>query len=140
MERTKKWWAITSGGLAAAALTGVVALAAPAAAAPTDGSTPSSSTTAPASGPDGHSASKPKYCDRIDRALDRHQRIADRWNGDASQRGSIAWLQARAAKVATTNPQLSTLLTDIAARRSQDAGPAATVVADLEALRQARCG
>lgn len=29
MERTKKWWAITSGGLAAAALTAVVALAGP---------------------------------------------------------------------------------------------------------------
>lgn len=136
MERTRKWWVMTSGGLAAATLATVVALAGPATAAPTD-TTPATTSPSSTSAPAG--TAKPKYCDHLEKALDRHQKTVDRWNGDASQRGSIAWLQARAATVAATDPQLSTLLNDRAALRSQAKGPAATVIADLQAVHQARC-
>lgn len=135
MER-RTLWTIASGGVAAAALTAVLVTAGPAAAAST--TTPTASSSTQDSSSTTH-ADKQKACERITRGIDHRQKTLDRWNGDASQRGSIAWLQAQAQKVGSSNPQRATLLTDEAARRTQDKDLAAKIVDDLKALQQTRC-
>lgn len=122
-----------TGGVTAAALATTVALAGPAAAAPVAGQAVS------AQASDASAAATPKYCARIDKALERRQKLEDRWNGDATTRGSVAWLQAKAQSVSSSNPELSKLLTDVANLRSQVKDPAAGIVADLQAVKQAHC-
>ena len=124
----KAIWSVLAGGVAAIA----VALAGPAAAQPVTGQAVSAAQAA--TGTD-----KPKYCDRIDKALQRRQKLQTRLDGDANTRGSVAWLQAKSQALATSNPELSKLLADAAALRSQVKDPAATIVADLQAVQQAHC-
>ncbi|HOZ58115.1 MAG TPA: hypothetical protein PKY70_08015 [Nakamurella multipartita] len=128
----KAIWSMLAGGVAATAMAATVALAGPAAAQPVTGRAVSA--TQAATGTD-----KPKYCDRIDKALQRRQKQQTRLDGDANTRGSIAWLQAKSQALATSNPELSKLLADAAALRSQVKDPAATIVADLQAVQQAHC-
>lgn len=127
----KAFMTILAGGVTATALAATVALAGPAAAAPVAGQAVAVQA-ADASG-------TPKYCARIDKALERRQKLEDRWNGDATTRGSVAWLQAKAQSLSSTNPELSKLLTDVAALRSQVKDPAAGIIADLQAVKQAHC-
>lgn len=127
----KAFMTIVAGGVTAAALATTVALAGPAAAAPVAGQAVSAAA-AEASDP-------PKYCARIDKALDRRQKAQDRWNGDANTRGSIAWLQAKAQSLSSSNPELSKLLTDVATLRGQVKDQAAGIIGDLQAVKQAHC-
>ncbi len=128
-------WTTVAGGAAAAALVATVALAGPAAAQPVAGQAVSATAATSAAA----SSDKPKYCDRIDKALTRRQQLETRLNGDATTRGSIAWLQAKSQSLSSSNPELSKLLADMAALRSQVKDPAATIVADLQAVQQAHC-
>lgn len=128
----RAFWTIMVGGVAASALAATLASAGPAAAAPVSGEA-TVATAAQTSG-------TPRYCERIDKALDRRQKAQDRWNGDANTRGSIAWLQARAQTLSASNPELSKLLTDLADLRAQVKDPAAGIVADLQAVKHAHCG
>ena len=120
-----------AGGATATALAATVALAGPAAAVPVTGQAVAASAT--------QSSDTPKYCARIDKALDRRQKELTRINGDANTRGSIAWLQAKAQSLSSSNPELSKLMTDLANLRSQVKDPAAGIVADLQAVKQAHC-
>lgn len=126
----KAIWSVLAGGVAATAMAATVALAGPAAAQPVTGQAVSATQAA---------TDKPKYCDRIDKALQRRQKLQTRLDGDANTRGSVAWLQAKSQALATSNPELSKLLADAAALRSQVKDPAATIVADLQAVQQAHC-
>lgn len=125
----KAIWSVLAGGVAATAMAATVALAGPAAAQPVTGQAVSAAA----------SSDKPPYCDRIDKALERRQKLQTRLAGDANTRGSIAWLQAKSQALATSNPELSKLLADAAALRTQVKDPAATIVADLQAVQQAHC-
>lgn len=125
----KAIWSVLAGGVAATAMAATVALAGPAAAQPVTGQAVSAAA----------SSDTPPYCDRIDKALERRQKLQTRLAGDTNTRGSIAWLQAKSQALATSNPELSKLLADAAALRTQVKDPAATIVADLQAVRQAHC-
>lgn len=125
----KAIWSVLAGGVAATAMAATVALAGPAAAQPVTGQAVSAAA----------SSDTPPYCDRIDKALERRQKLQTRLAGDANTRGSIAWLQAKSQALATSNPELSKLLADAAALRTQVKDPAATIVADLQAVQQAHC-
>lgn len=127
----RAFWTIVAGGVTATALAATVALAGPAAAAPVSGQ----ATVVSAA----QASDTPKYCARIDKAIDRRQKAQDRWNGDANTRGSIAWLQAKAQSLSSSNPELSKLLTDMANLRTQGKDPAAGILADLQAVKQAHC-
>jgi hypothetical protein len=128
---TRAFWTVMAGGVTATALAATVALAGPAAAQPVAGQAVAASAT--------QAADTPKYCERIDKALDRRQKAVDRWNGEATTRGSIAWLQAKAQSLSASNPELSTLLTDVATLRAQVKDPAAGLIRDLQAVKQAHC-
>lgn len=126
------FWGLVAGGVTATALAATVVLAGPAAATPVSGRAVAASSAVSAT-------DKPKYCERIDKALTRRQQVQTRLNGDANTRGSIAWLQAKSQSLATSNPELSKLLADRAALRAQVKDPAATIIADLQAVQQAHC-
>ncbi|HEY7814489.1 MAG TPA: hypothetical protein VIC62_14700 [Nakamurella sp.] len=128
----KAFWGLVAGGVTATALAATAALALPAAAQPVSGQAVAASSAVGAT-------DKPKYCERIDKALTRRQQVQTRLNGDANTRGSIAWLQAKSQSLATSNPELSKLLADRAALRAQVKDPAATIIADLQAVQQAHC-
>ncbi len=132
----RAFWGVAAGGVAAAALAATVGLTGPASAQAVGGQAVSATAVQAAAA---RSADRPKYCDRIDKALDRRQRFQTRLDGDANTRGSIAWLQAKAAATQADNPELSTLLSDLANLRTQIKGPAGTIVADLQAVQQAHC-
>ena len=120
---------VLAGGLVAAAAAATIAFAAPAAA----------QTSGRAVAAD-QAADRPAYCDRVEKALDRRQRAIARLEGDASTRGSIAWLNDKAAAAgAAGNSELATLYTDRSALRGQVLGPLKTIVADLTAVQQAHC-
>ena len=85
-------------------------------------------------------ADRPAYCDHVDKALDKRQRVVQRLEADAGTRGSIAWLNDKAAAAtADGNSELATLYTDRSALRSQVLDPLKTIVADLTAVQQAHC-
>ena len=126
------FWGLVAGGVTATALAATVVLAGPAAATPVSGRAVAAASAVSAT-------DKPKYCERIDKALTRRQQAQTRLNGDANTRGSIAWLQAKSQSLATSNPELSKLLADRAALRAQVKDPAATIMADLQAVQQAHC-
>ncbi|WP_420121426.1 hypothetical protein [Nakamurella sp.] len=128
---------ILTGGVTATALAATVALAGPAAAAPVAGQAVTAQAVASPAAAD--ASGTPKYCARIDKALERRQKLEDRWNGDATTRGSVAWLQAKAQSLSSTNPELSKLLTDVANLRGQIKDPAEGIIADLQAVKQAHC-
>ena len=111
---------LLAGGSAAAAMAAVLVFAAPASV---------------AAGQD-----RPAYCDRIDKVLPKRQAVVTRLEGDANTKGSIAWLNARAAAASSAgNAERAKLFTDRAALRSQLLDPLKTVTADLVAVQQAHC-
>ena len=123
-----------AGGLAAAAIATVVAFAAPAAA-ETGGRAVAAGESAVAAAQD-----RPAYCDRIDRVLPKRQAVVTRLAGDANTKGSIAWLNAKAATASSAgNAELAKLFTDRAALRSGVLDPLKAVTADLVAVQQAHC-
>lgn len=132
----RAFWTIMAGGVTATALAATVALAGPAGAAPVAGQAVSAAASQTSGTP---ATDTPKYCARIDKAIERRQQREDRWNGDATTRGSVAWLQAKAQSVSSSNPELSKVLTDMANLRSQVKDPAAGIIADLQAVKQAHC-
>ena len=131
----RAFWGVVAGGVAAAGLATTVVLAATASAQTIAGQAVSATAQS-----DPAPSGKPKYCDRIDKALTRRQQAQTRLNGDANTRGSIAWLTAKAeAATAAGDDALAKLYTDKAALRSQLLEPLKTVTADLDALIQANC-
>ena len=77
---------VLAGGLVAAAAAATIAFAAPAAA----------QTSGRAVAAD-QAADRPAYCDQVEKALDKRQRAMHGSKVDASTRGSIAWLNDKAA-------------------------------------------
>ncbi|POM26729.1 hypothetical protein BTM25_11350 [Actinomadura rubteroloni] len=51
-----------------------------------------------------------KFCARVDRVSKRVDKLTGRISGGPDQRGSVRWLQARADKVRTKNPQRAALI------------------------------
>lgn len=85
-------------------------------------------------------ADRPAYCDHIDKALTKRQAAVARLSGDANTRGSIAWLNAKAATAtAAGNAEMAKLYSDRAALRSQVLDPLKLVVDDLAAVQKAHC-
>jgi hypothetical protein len=85
-------------------------------------------------------ADRPAYCDRIDKALPKRQAVVARLEGDANTRGSIAWLNAKAATATSAgNAELAKLYTDRAALRSKALDPLKLIVDDLAAAQKAHC-
>ena len=126
-----------AGGLAAGALAFAMAFAGPAAA-QTGGQAVAVGQAALAG--QATAADRPAYCDHVDKALDKRQRVVQRLEADAGTRGSIAWLNDKAAAAtADGNSELATLYTDRSALRSQVLDPLKTIVADLTAVQQAHC-
>lgn len=134
----KAFLGFVAGGFAAAAVATTVAFAVPAAAG-TGGQAvavgQSAAVVQAAAQQD-----RPAYCDRIDKALAKRQAVVARLGADANTRGSIAWLNAKAATATSAgNSELAKLYTDRAALRSQVLDPLNTVTADLQAVQQAHC-
>jgi hypothetical protein len=126
-----------AGGLAAGALAFAMAFAGPAAA-QTGGQAVAVGQAVLAG--QATAADRPAYCDHVDKALDKRQRVVQRLEADAGTRGSIAWLNDKAAAAtADGNSELATLYTDRSALRSQVLDPLKTIVADLTAVQQAHC-
>ena len=131
---TKKALVAISVGFAAAAVATAIAFAVPAAA-ETGGQAVVAGQSTAAGQQD-----RPAYCDRIDKVLPKRQAVVTRLEGDANTKGSIAWLNAKAAAAtAAGNAELATLFTDRAALRTQVLEPLKTVTADLVAVQQAHC-
>jgi len=121
---------MVAGGFAAAAVATAIAFAAPAAA--------QSGGQAVAVGQ--AATDRPAYCDHIDKALQKRQDVVARLEGDVSTRGSISWLNDKAAAAtAEGNAELAKLFTDKAAFRTQALDPLKTITADLVAVQQAHC-
>ncbi len=125
---------LLAGGSAAAAMAAVLVFAPPAAA-ETGGRAVVAGQSSVAAG-----QNRPAYCDRIDKILPKRQAVVTRLEGDANTKGSIAWLNARAAAATSGgNAERAKLFTDRAALRSQVLDPLKTVTADLVAVQQAHC-
>lgn len=61
-----------------------------------------------------------RLCDREPRRAQRVDRLIARYSGSATTKGSVAWLNARAAKLQSTNPGLAKIISDEAkVRQSQ---------------------
>jgi len=121
------------GAVAAVAVATTLAFAVPAAANPVSGQ-------AVAVGQVAVSADGAANCDRLKRVQTKREATETRLQGDASTKGSIAWLTAKAAAAsAAGDANLAKLFTDKAALRSQLLDPLKTVNADRAAVIQANC-
>ena len=126
-----------AGGLAAAAIAVTVAFAGPAAA---TGGQPVVAGLAATAAQNAASDGTPKFCTRLDTFATRGQTLLTRLNADANTRGSIAWLNARAAAAtAAGNTDQASKLTDRAARRTDLAQTLSTLGPELLAAAQAHC-
>ena len=138
-------WAPIGGGIATAALVAVVAFAVPAAAETGGQAVAAGQSAAAATAGEvatDQTAPGPKaLCDRLKRQEQKRQALQTRLSADASTRGSIAWLTAKAASATASGDQaLAKLYTDKAALRSQLLDPLKTVTSDLDAVIAAKCG
>ncbi len=125
-------WGVVAGAVAATALAATVALAVPAAA--------QTAGQAVAVGQSAATGDRAAACDKLKKADQKRQAVAARLSGDANTRGSIAWLNAKAATAtAAGDTNLAKLYTDKAALRTQLLQPMKTVEADLAAVIQANC-
>ncbi len=125
---------VLAGGFTAAVVATTIAFAVPAAAG-TGGRAVAAGQAAVVS-----NADRPAYCDRIDKALPKRQAVVTRLEGDASTKGSIAWLNAKAATATSAgNAELAKLYTDRAALRSQALDPLKVITDDLAAVQKAHC-
>lgn len=124
-----------AGGLAAAAVALTVGFAVPAAA---TGGQPVAAGAVVAQGEESDGA--PKFCAKLDAIAQRGQTLLTRLNADADTRGSIAWLNDRAAAAtAAGNTDLAATLADRAARRTDLAQTLSTLGPELLAVAQAHC-
>ena len=130
LPKTTLW-----GGAGALAIAATFAFAVPAAA--QTAGTPMTATQAAAVGP---SADKPAICARLDKISGRGQKLLTRLNADANTRGSIAWLNAKAAAAtASGETELATLFTDRATRRTELVQTLTAVGPELLTVVQAHC-
>lgn len=132
---TKKRW----GAAVALAIAATVALAVPAAAQTTAQTTGTSmTTTQPAAL--GQAVGTPAICARLDKISGRSQKLLTRLNADANTRGSIAWLTAKAAAAtASGEPELASLYSDRATRRTELVQTLTAVGPELQTVVQAHC-
>jgi hypothetical protein len=127
------------GTIAAATLATAVAFAVPAAA-QTGGQAVAAGHSAAVVAAGAVIPDKTALCDRLKKNEQRRQAVQTRLGADASTRGSIAWLTAKAASATAAGDQaLAKLYTDKATLRSQVMDPLKTVTADLDAVIQAKC-
>jgi len=132
----KAFWGTVAGGVTAVAVAGAIAFAGPAAAA-TGGHAVAAGqpVAAQAAAPTSAAA-----CDRLKKQDTRRQAVLTRLQGDATTKGSIAWLTAKAAAAtAAGDTARATLYTDQAALRTSAVDPLKKVEADLAAVITANC-
>jgi hypothetical protein len=126
-------WGTLVGAVAATAVAGTVALAVPAGA--------ETAGQAVAAGQAASVADNTALCDRLKKADAKRQAVATRLDGDANTRGSIAWLNAKAAAATSSgDTALAKLYTDRANLRTQILDPLKTIDTDLQAVIAVKCG
>ena len=123
------------GGAGVLAVAATLAFAVPAAA--QTAGTPVTATQASAFD---QAAAKPAICARLDKISGRGQKLLTRLNADANTRGSIAWLNAKAAAATSSGEtELAALYTDRASRRTELVQTLTAIGPELQTVVQAHC-
>jgi hypothetical protein len=121
---------VLSGGFLVTGLAGAVVLASPAAAA-------DAGAAGRIAGLDG---AAPAVCRHLDKISQRESKLIARLGADATTKGSIAWLKAKADAAAQAGEtQLAAMYTDRATRRSHLLDTLNAIGPDLAALVKAHC-
>ena len=121
---------VLSGGFLVTGLAGAVVLASPAAAA-------DAGAAGRIAGLDG---AAPAVCRHLDKISQRESKLIARLGADATTKGSIAWLKAKAdAATQAGETQLAAMYTDRATRRSHLLDTLNAIGPDLAALVKAHC-
>ena len=121
---------VLSGGFLVTGLAGAVVLASPAAAA-------DAGAAGRIAGLDG---AAPAVCRHLDKISERESKLIARLGADATTKGSIAWLKAKAdAATQAGETQLAAMYTDRATRRSHLLDTLNAIGPDLAALVKAHC-
>jgi hypothetical protein len=98
--------------LVGAGLAGCLVVGSAGVAMATDGSPSPSSPASPSAKPTSDAQRATRLCGREPKVAARVEKRLTRLTGDASTRGSVAWLQARATKVRARDPQLAAIIDD----------------------------
>jgi len=123
---------VLTGGFLVTGLAGAVVLASPAAAAAAD-----AGAAGRIAGLDG---AAPAVCRHLDKISQRESKLIARLGADATTKGSIAWLKAKAdAATQAGETQLAAMYTDRATRRSHLLDTLNAIGPDLAALVKAHC-
>ncbi len=121
---------VLTGGVLVTGLAGAVVLASPAAAA-------DAGVAGRIAGLDG---AAPAVCRHLDKISQRENKLIARLGADATTKGSIAWLTAKAdAATQAGETQLAAMYTDRATRRSHVLDTLNAIGPDLAALVKAHC-
>jgi len=121
---------VLTGGFLVTGLAGAVVLASPAAAA-------DAGAAGRIAGLDG---AAPAVCRHLDKISQRESKLIARLGADATTKGSIAWLKAKADAAAQAGEtQLAAMYTDRATRRSHLLDTLNAIGPDLAALVKAHC-
>ena len=121
---------VLTGGFLVTGLAGAVVLASPAAAA-------DAGAAGRIAGLDG---AAPAVCRHLDKISQRESKLIARLGADATTKGSIAWLKAKAdAATQAGETQLAAMYTDRATRRSHLLDTLNAIGPDLAALVKAHC-
>ena len=121
---------VLTGGVLVTGLAGAVVLASPAAAA-------DAGAAGRIAGLDG---AAPAVCRHLDKISERESKLIARLGADATTKGSIAWLKAKAdAATQAGETQLAAMYTDRATRRSHLLDTLNAIGPDLAALIKAHC-
>jgi hypothetical protein len=135
----KAFWPAAAAGVGVAAIAATVALTVPASAQVVPGQAVAAAQSTAASS--AAAGDTPAKCDRLKKNQDRRHAVETRLQADATTRGSIAWLTAKAASAtAAGDTAAAKLFTDKATLRSQVLGPLQAVEADVDAVIKAQCG
>jgi len=138
--RRKAFWGVVAGGVAAAAVATTVAFAVPAAASTPGHAVAAGQAVAVTAASDPATSDKTPTCDQLKTRQQKRQAVITRLQADANTRGSVAWLNAKAAAAtAAGNTAEATLYTDKAKLRGAVLAPLQTVAADIDAIIKANC-
>lgn len=136
----KAFWGVVAGGVAAAAVATTVAFAVPAAASTPGHAVAAGQAVAMTAASDLATSDKTPTCDQLKTRQQKRQAVITRLQADANTRGSVAWLNAKAAAAtAAGNTAEATLYTDKAKLRGAVLAPLQTVAADIDAIIKANC-
>ena len=130
MASNRRIRTVLTGGFLVTGLAGAVVLASPAAAA-------DAGAAGRIAGLDG---AAPAVCRHLDKISQRESKLIARLGADATTKGSIAWLKAKAdAATQAGETQLAAMYTDRATRRSHLLDTLNAIGPDLAALVKAHC-